>query len=460
MIKLSLNKHFSVIAFTIIPILSGCENNVNKFWKDLESIEIETPEIQNTSKIAGEFFLEPIGNNKTIYQVTSAVLNSPAVSVANARAVASEKSLNVIAAQKNLTANLSLNAGLYPSAEKSQLGAGATASLSKFIFDYGQTDRQLKLAALETKASRILANKALNQELIKLLENFIAMDGAENSLKIIETYLSEYKNRELKIKSAFRSGMLSRAEVLEIEIAKNRIDTQHEKIRLSKTQSEQFLKTYLGNRYKSVLEEVSNRWVESYLLTYSNANLSLDLIDVRKSATETEIALAENSNKYRIYANLNVNSPSPSSDEFSTFAGFSVLKPVLDGGQRAAIIDRKNANLDVLRQEVQAAKLERDLLLAAWEDYKGFHQLHLRFLEERREISANKIIELERRFNTGQSDIVSLASAVLAAAEAEVAIAQHKTELMQKKLKTASGLTQPCAMINICQDVQQLYLIK
>ena len=134
--------------------------------------------------------------------------------------------------------------------------------------------------------------------------------------------------------------------------------------------------------------------------------------------TETEIELAENSNKYRVNANLSVNSPSPGSGSFSTFAGFSVIQQVLDGGQSVATIDKKNADLAVLQQEVQAAELERELLLTSWENYKNFHQLNGRFLQERKEISTNKITELERRFSAGQSDIVSLANAILASAEA------------------------------------------
>ena len=82
------------------------------------------------------------------------------------------------------------------------------------------------------------------------------------------------------------------------------------------------------------------------------------------------------------------------------------------------------------------------------------------FLKERKKISENKITELERRFSAGQSDMVSLANAILASAEAEVAIVQHTTELMQKKLETASGLTQPCAVINICKDVKKLFSVK
>ena len=458
--KLSLNTPIISALLLTLSVLGGCNYTVDDFWKDLESGEIETPLSQNTSSIAKEFSAEPLEKHKAKYQITKALLSSPVVSVANARAAASGKSLNIIAAQKNLTANLSFNAGLYPGAGKTQTGAQGTASLSKFIFDYGQTDRQLKLAALETKASIISAHKALNQELIQLLSNFIVLDGAKASLKIIETYLSQYRDRELKIRTAFLSGMLSRADVLEIETAKNRINTQYEQIKLSKIQSERFLKTYLGSRYKSVIAEVFNRWASRYTLAHSKTNLNLELIAVRKSVTETEIALAENSNKYRINANLSVNSPNPGTDSFSTFAGFSVIQPILDGGQSLATIDKKNADLEVLRQEVKAAELERELLLTSWQNYKNFHQLNGRFLEERKEISENKITELERRFSAGQSDIVSLANAILASAEAKVAIVQHKTELMQKKLETASGLTQPCAIINICEDVQQLFQIK
>jgi hypothetical protein len=70
----------------------------------------------------------------------------------------------------------------------------------------------------------------------------------------------------------------------------------------------------------------------------------------------------------------------------------------------------------------------------------------------------NKSIELEGRFKAGQVGVVSLASAILTSAQAEVDIIQHQTELVQKKLEAASALTQPCALINICEDIQQLFI--
>ena len=129
--KLSLNKHFLTVLFVTLSVLGGCNYTVDDFWKDLKSGEIETPLSQNTSSIATEFSAEQSEKHIAKYQITKALLSSPVVSVANARTAASGKSLNIIAAQKNLTANLSFNAGLYPDAGKPQTGAQATASLSK-----------------------------------------------------------------------------------------------------------------------------------------------------------------------------------------------------------------------------------------------------------------------------------------------------------------------------------------
>ena len=80
-----------------------------------------------------------------------------------------------------------------------------------------------------------------------------------------------------------------------------------------------------------------------------------------------------------------------------------------------------------------------------------------KFLEERKEILLAKSIELERRFKAGQVDIVSLASVILTAAQAEVDVIQHRTELMNKKLEAASGLTQPCILLDICADIQNTF---
>ena len=394
------------------------------------------------------------------YETTTAVLNSPVVAVASKSIIASSRSLDVIASQKNLTANLSTNAGIFPESGKVQPGAQATFSLSKFMFDYGQTDRQLKLAALETQGSILSAHTALNSELTNLLSNFIVLEGARSSLDVIDTYLLQYKEREQTIRTAVSSGILSRTDLLEIEEAKNNIDSQYERLKLTKDRSEKFLQTYLNDRYSKVNEEISKRLVPGYKLNYTKTNVSSDLIAVRQTALETEIEIAQNYDRYRINANASLSSPSPVNDSFSTFAGFSVTKPILDGGQSPATISKKKADLEVLIQEINALEFERELVLSSWEIFKKYHQMDGEFLEERKEILLSKSIELESRFKAGQVGVVSLASAILSSAQAEVDIIQHKTELMQKKLEAASALTQPCALVDICEDIQQIFSIE
>ena len=394
------------------------------------------------------------------YETTTAVLNSPVVAVASKSIIASSRSLDVIASQKNLTANLSTNAGIFPESGKVQPGAQATFSLSKFMFDYGQTDRQLKLAALETQGSILSAHTALNSELTNLLSNFIVLEGARSSLDVIDTYLLQYKEREQTIRTAVSSGILSRTDLLEIEEAKNNIDSQYERLKLTKDRSEKFLQTYLNDRYSKVNEEISKRLVPGYKLNYTKTNVSSDLIAVRQTALETEIEIAQNYDRYRINANASLSSPSPVNDSFSTFAGFSVTKPILDGGQSPATIRKKKADLEVLIQEINALEFERELVLSSWEIFKKYHQMDGEFLEERKEILLSKSIELESRFKAGQVGVVSLASAILSSAQAEVDIIQHKTELMQKKLEAASALTQPCALVDICEDIQQIFSIE
>ena len=394
------------------------------------------------------------------YETTTAVMNSPVVAVASKSIIASSRSLDVIASQKNLTANLSTNAGIFPESGKVQPGAQATFSLSKFMFDYGQTDRQLKLAALETQGSILSAHTALNSELTNLLSNFIVLEGARSSLDVIDTYLLQYKEREQTIRTAVSSGILSRTDLLEIEEAKNNIDSQYERLKLTKDRSEKFLQTYLNDRYSKVNEEISKRLVPGYKLNYTKTNVSSDLIAVRQNALETEIEIAQNYDRYRINANASLSSPSPVNDSFSTFAGFSVTKPILDGGQSPATISKKKADLEVLIQEINALEFERELVLSSWEIFKKYHQMDGKFLEERKEILLSKSIELESRFKAGQVGVVSLASAILSSAQAEVDIIQHKTELMQKKLEAASALTQPCAVVDICEDIQQIFSIE
>jgi len=429
----------------------------DNFFKRLKSSSFFAP-ADKVSIPKAENLSNDLTRSNVKYETTSAVLNSPVVAVASTRIIASSKSLDVIATQKNLTASLSTNAGIFPKSRKVQPGAQATASLSKFVFDYGQTDRQLKLAALETQASILSAHDTLNTELAKLLSNFIVLEGANKSLEVIDSYLSKYKEREQTIRMAVSSGILSRTDLLEIEAAKNDIDSQYERLKLTKSRSQEFLNTYLGDRYSKVDKEIFARLVPGYELEYTRKNVSSDLIAVRQIALETEVEIAQNFDRYRITANASLSSPSPINDSFSTFAGFSITKPLLDGGQSPATIEKKKADLEVLVQEIKALELERDLVISSWTIYKKYHRLDSEFLKERKEILLNKSIELEGRFKAGQVGVVSLASAILTSAQAEVDIIQHQTELMQKKLEAASALTQPCAVVDICEDIQQLFI--
>ena len=61
----------------------------------------------------------------------------------------------------------------------------------------------------------------MNTELTKLLQNFVLLDGANQSIEVINSYLLKYEEREKTIKTAVTSGILSRADLLEIEAAKN-----------------------------------------------------------------------------------------------------------------------------------------------------------------------------------------------------------------------------------------------
>lgn len=429
---------------------------VDNFFKNLQKPQFFAPvekiEVPEAEKLSTDLI-----NYKAKYETTNAILNSPVLAVASKRAFASSKSLDILASQKNPNANLSINTGIFPEDGKLQPGAQGTISISKFMFDYGQTDRQLKLAALETKASILSAHITLNTELTKLLTNFILLDGANRSLEVIDTYLLKYEEREKTIKTAVSSGILSRADLLEIEAAKNNIDSQYERLKLSQRQSEAYLKTYLRERFSEVNEEVKSRLVLGYEFSHSTTNVSADLIAVRKIATETEIEIAQNFDKFRINGTASLSSPSPVNDSFTTFAGFSITRPILDGGQSPATIDKKKADLEVLTQEISALELERELAISSWETYAKYHRLDDKFLVERKEILLDKSIELERRFKAGQVDIVSLASAVLTSAQAEVDVIQHRTELMRKKLEVASVLTQPCVLLSICADIQKTF---
>ena len=252
--------------------------------------------------------------------------------------------------------------------------------------------------------------------------------------------------------------MLSRADLLEIDTAKNGILSQYEQIKLSHNQAKRFLQIYLGSQYSAVISELSSRLITGYYMKRSKENIRVALINVQRLALETEIEIAENSDRFRVNGAVSVSSPTPGNDNFSTFAGFSVSKSILDGGQSVATVDKKKADLFVLVQEQRLAELDRNLVIETWENYKKYHKLDNQFLADRKRISTEKYDELERLFKAGQADIVEMANAILQSARDDLAIIQLEGDLFQNKLEAASGLNQPCILIDICGDAQNLFL--
>ena len=118
--------------------------------------------------------------------------------------------------------------------------------------------------------------------------------------------------------------MLSRADLLEIDTAKNGILSQYEQIKLSHNQAKRFLEIYLGSQYSAVTSELSRRLITGYDMKLSKENIRVALINVQRLALETEIEIAENSDRFRVNGAVSVSSPTPGNDNFSTFAGFSV----------------------------------------------------------------------------------------------------------------------------------------
>ena len=187
----------------------------------------------------------------------------------------------------------------------------------------------------------------------------------------------KYEEREKTIKTAVTSGILSRADLLEIEAAKNNIDSQYERLKLTQEQSTKFLKTYLNERFLKVSEEVNRRLKPDYRVCYSEKNVSADLIAVRRSALG-EIEIAENFDKFRINTTAVSVHPVQLMTHLRLF-GFSITKPILDGGQSPATIDKKKADLEVLKQEITALEFERELIISSWDTYKKYHRMDDKF---------------------------------------------------------------------------------
>ena len=96
----------------IAPVIAA-----DNFFKNLQSASIFGPVDQVAVPEVEKSTSDLIQHNAK-FEITNALLDLPAVRVASKRALASSKSLEIIAVQKNTTSNFSINTGIFPNGGK------------------------------------------------------------------------------------------------------------------------------------------------------------------------------------------------------------------------------------------------------------------------------------------------------------------------------------------------------
>jgi outer membrane protein TolC len=334
--------------------------------------------------------------------------------------------------------------------------AAATVTAYKMLWDNGQTDRSILLSELAAQAAALEAQIIVDETLQKIIEAYNTKTSSDEKIKIINYYLGLYNEREDLVETAVQAGVLSNSDYLELRALKNGTLSEKSQSVLIGNKADAFLKTTLGLKYSQVMSDLDVRHSTLKLPDFSiSKSLKQKLIDLQLAQVGLKIKIQKTRNKPTFRLQMSLTSPQKRGADETVFAGISGSLPIKDGGEAAAIIEVLSKEQEVTNLDAKIFVTQITLEKQNWSDFLNFYKVQKDLLEQRKEISEQRIVELELRLKTGRSDVIELAKEILASASTEVALVQLEAEYLSQSLTSAATTGQTCGLLSLCKSINK-----
>lgn len=389
--------------------------------------------------------------------LAQAIFDTPTVARSFAVARAARAQVLVVTTDKVSKIDVSGSTGFGSENKQSvKSAAAATVTAHKMLWDNGQTDRSILLSELAAQAVAFEAQIIVDETLQKIIEAYNTKTSSDEKIKIINYYLGLYNEREDLVETAVQAGVLSNSDYLELRALKN--GTLSEKLQsvLIGNKADAFLKTTLGLKYSQVMSDLDVRHSTLKLPDFSiSKSLKQKLIDLQLAQLGLKIKIQKTRNKPTFRLQMSLTSPQKRGADETVFAGISGSLPIKDGGEAAAIIEVLSKEQEVTNLDAKIFVTQITLEKQNWSDFLSFYKVQKDLLEQRKEISEQRIVELELRLKTGRSDVIELAKEILASASTEVALVQLEAEYLSQSLTSAATTGQTCGLLSLCSSINK-----
>jgi len=329
----------------------------------------------------------------------------------------------------------------------------ASVALRQLLQDGGQTRANIQRSEVELVQAELDFALRGDQLIEELIAAWIARDAANRSLRVIARHIGDFERRRPQIDAASAGGMLTNAEMIEIDAVLNQIETQRLEARISAEHAEATLAAILG---AGAVSGPSGRTLAT-LLAQSGGKEPAKAPPFRRLAIDAGVARiealqlgAQAAARPSASLQAQLGAPLYKPTAVRGFIGLNVSWNAYDGGAtqaqvRAFAAERLAAinSVEALDREIAASDVQYQTLRKGAARRRGL-------LDERQKLSRQRIEELERLLVAGRSDVGSLAKEIIAGAEAELGIIALDADLRGAQLAAFALRGGACALIEAC----------
>jgi len=387
--------------------------------------------------------------------LVQAIVSNPAVSRALTSAAVARERVAISQTQKEITVSASGSSGFETDTDDGSEGVlivGVTAQ--KLLSDNGKTDRSIYLSELLAETAKLESQIAFDEALQQILDADFTQSTALEVDRIITYYVALFNEREDLVQTAVDAGVLSNSDYLELQSLKNEILSEQAQAVFQSNTSASFLRTALGSNYDAAVAELVNRYTATSgsKLSTENSN-QITLLGLKKSQIQTEIELQKLSNTLTTNWQSTVSSPKLRGAGSTLFAGITMSLPINDGGRSLATIAALQKEFEVNALEVSTYEQEVTLAQQGLDNFFVYYQDQKIFLNERKRIAEDRVVELELKLKTGRAGVSALAKEFLALARTEMAIERLDFDRKSQTLSALSVTGQTCELVRLCDAI-------
>lgn len=385
--------------------------------------------------------------------LTRIILTDPDVASARNRAAADTFAVDEARAARafQVTANGNIG-GRFNSDETTDPVVTANLQAVRVIDDGGRIDSAIILADLQAEQSIIDFALTGDAYVQRLLTRIISRNAAQQTMRLIDANLARYEARRPLLDAAVANGVMTNADVLEIDALRNDIQTTRLDAEITLIDDDLALENDLaGFDVAQVTALMLQRFEarQTLPLTAAPAPARAQAM-LRQQALQAGLLQEIASTRPETNFRTSLSVPIDETGGVSAFVGIDMSFVLADGGASAA---RQAA----IAQREQAANLDRTALdrqiATAQDALRAKRQATARqrdLINRRLRISRDRLTEMEQLLRAGRSDIADIGREILSGAQAQIDLVEREADLQRQTVQTFALQGAACHLVAAC----------